>query len=118
MLNTASIRPAPLDSVPSRAEAVGKPAVDTKKGKVWPSAEQAIQDLQSGSLVLSAGKLLGERIYGIALIDHVTLGFGICGTADTLIDAIRKRPDLKDLTVVSNNAGNGGEAGLCERVFR
>jgi hypothetical protein len=48
----------PLHSVPSKAEAVGKPAVDTKKGKVWDSAYEAVQDIKSGSLVLSSGRLL------------------------------------------------------------
>jgi hypothetical protein len=46
----------PLHSVPSKAERVGKPAVDTKKGKVWASAEEAVKDVKPGSLVLSSGK--------------------------------------------------------------
>jgi hypothetical protein len=44
-----------LDSVPSPAEAVGEPAVDQTRGKVWESADEAVKDLKSGSLVLSAG---------------------------------------------------------------
>lgn len=38
-------------------------------------------------------------------------GFGLCGTADTLIQALSKRPEVKELTCVSNNAGVG-EYGL------
>lgn len=77
-----------LDSVPGPAENIGKPAVDEKKGKVWASADEAVKDLKSGSLVLSAG-------------------FGLCGTAETIIEAMQRRPDLKDLTGCSNNAGDG-----------
>lgn len=87
-----------LKSVPGKVENVGEP-VEPKSykdgGKLWPSADEAIKDLKSGSLVLSAG-------------------FGLCGTAETLIHAIYDRPDIKDLTVVSNNAGNMGAGGLCE----
>jgi len=50
------VQRSPLHSVPSKAEAVGKPAVDTKKGKVWESAEEAVKDIKSGSLVLSSGQ--------------------------------------------------------------
>lgn len=38
-------------------------------------------------------------------------GFGLCGVPDTLIDEVVKRPELKDLTAVSNNAGTD-ESGL------
>jgi len=86
-----------LDSVPSKAEGVGIPATEKKKGKLWASADEAIKDLKSGSVVLSAG-------------------FGVCGTAETLITAIKNRPDIKDLTVVSNNAGNSGNGGLAPLI--
>lgn len=42
---------------------------------------------------------------------HYPTGFGLCGTADTLIRALSRRPEVKDLTCVSNNAGVG-EYGL------
>jgi 3-oxoacid CoA-transferase len=45
-----------LDSVPSKAEGVGIPATEKKKGKLWASADEAIKDLKSGSVVLSAGE--------------------------------------------------------------
>jgi hypothetical protein len=32
----------------------------------------------------------------------------------TLINAIRSNEKIQDLTVVSNNAGNSGNGGLCE----
>ncbi|KAJ9479100.1 Succinyl-CoA:3-ketoacid-coenzyme A transferase [Pseudozyma hubeiensis] len=56
--------------------------------KVYPSADEAVADIKSGSTVLSAG-------------------FGLCGTPETLIAAISRHPHIKDLTVVSNNAGTG-----------
>ncbi|KAL7423777.1 hypothetical protein Q5752_001361 [Cryptotrichosporon argae] len=86
----------PLESVPSAAEKTGS-AVASVKGKLWPSAAEAIRDVKAGSTVLSAG-------------------FGLCGTAETLIQAIRDREDLQDLTVVSNNAGNSGSAGLAPLI--
>jgi hypothetical protein len=51
-----------LDSVPGPAENIGQPAVDKKKGKVWDNADEAVKDIQSGSLLLSAGKsVLGAQ---------------------------------------------------------
>lgn len=44
-----------LDSLPSPAEATGQPAVDSQKGKVWDDVDEAVKDIQSGSLLLSAG---------------------------------------------------------------
>jgi len=38
-------------------------------------------------------------------------GFGFSGVPNTLINAVRDRPEVKGLTVVSNNAGMPG-AGL------
>jgi 3-oxoacid CoA-transferase len=56
--------------------------------KVWPSAEEAVADVKGDSTLLSGG-------------------FGLCGTADTLIGALSKRPEVQNLTCVSNNAGVG-----------
>lgn len=56
--------------------------------------EDAVKDIQPGSTVLSSG-------------------FGLCGTPDTLIDAISRNPQIQKLTCVSNNAGSG-ELGLGE----
>ncbi|GAA6052069.1 hypothetical protein JCM3770_006613, partial [Rhodotorula araucariae] len=63
---------------------------DVKKSvsKIWPSADEAVKDVKGDSIVLSGG-------------------FGLCGTADTLIGALSKRPEVKNLTCVSNNAGVG-----------
>ncbi|KAI9636562.1 uncharacterized protein MKK02DRAFT_45267 [Dioszegia hungarica] len=77
-----------LDSVPSPGEATGTPAVGGSKGKVWDSVDEAVKDVKSGDIVLSAG-------------------FGLCGTAETIISALHRRSDLKDMTGVSNNAGDG-----------
>ncbi|KAL2406340.1 Succinyl-CoA:3-ketoacid coenzyme A transferase 1, mitochondrial [Exophiala dermatitidis] len=61
--------------------------------KVYASADDAIADLKDGTTILSSG-------------------FGLCGVAETLIDAIRRK-GTRNLTVVSNNAG-AGEYGLAK----
>ncbi|WFD36280.1 3-oxoacid CoA-transferase [Malassezia cuniculi] len=63
----------------------------TAGSKVWASAADAVRDLRSGSTVLVGG-------------------FGLCGTPETLIRAASEHPELKDLTVVSNNMGTPGKA--------
>ncbi|KAL3426724.1 Succinyl-CoA:3-ketoacid coenzyme A transferase 1, mitochondrial 1 [Phlyctema vagabunda] len=54
--------------------------------KIVASANEAIQEMRGGTTLLVGG-------------------FGFSGVPDTLINALRDRPDLKDFTVVSNNAG-------------
>ncbi|KKK12263.1 hypothetical protein P175DRAFT_0501225 [Aspergillus ochraceoroseus IBT 24754] len=56
------------------------------------SAQDAIKEMKGSSTVLVGG-------------------FGFSGVPNTLINAVRDRPDITDLTVVSNNAGMPG-AGL------
>lgn len=56
--------------------------------KVFKDAQSAIFDLKSGITLMSGG-------------------FGLCGIAENLIDAITEI-DIKDLTVISNNIGNSG----------
>lgn len=60
--------------------------------KLRSSANDAVMDMKGPATVLVGG-------------------FGFSGVPNTLINAIRDRPDIKDLTVVSNNAGMPG-AGL------
>ncbi|KAL5532708.1 hypothetical protein ACEPAF_4482 [Sanghuangporus sanghuang] len=67
-----------------------------KTSKVWPSADEAVKDVKSGSIILCGG-------------------FGLCGVPDTLIHALAERPEVKNLTAVSNNAGVG-EKGLGKLV--
>ncbi|KAI2641291.1 succinyl-CoA:3-ketoacid-coenzyme A transferase subunit B [Xylaria nigripes] len=55
--------------------------------KVFKTADEAVADIKDGDVILSAG-------------------FGLCGVADTLIQAIHRK-GLKNLTAVSNNAGSG-----------
>ncbi|WWC91783.1 uncharacterized protein L201_006730 [Kwoniella dendrophila CBS 6074] len=86
-----------LKSVPSKGDHAESRITPHKKGKVWIDAEHAIKDIKSGSTILSAG-------------------FGLCGTAETIITAMTERKDLQDLMVVSNNAGNAGSAGLSPLV--
>lgn len=57
--------------------------------KICPSAQEAIKDMKSDSTVLVGG-------------------FGFSGVPNTLINAVRDRSDLKNFTVVSNNAGMPG----------
>lgn len=63
--------------------------------KIVPSAQEAIKDLKSSSMILVGG-------------------FGFSGVPSSLINAVRDRPDLKDFTIVSNNAGMPGVGlGMC-----
>lgn len=57
--------------------------------KIVSTASEAIQDVKSSSTVLVGG-------------------FGFSGVPNTLINAVASRPDIQDLTVVSNNAGMPG----------
>ena len=65
------------------------------QSKFFPSVDEAVADIKSGSIVLSAG-------------------FGLCGTAETIIAAMARRgvEDLHSLTAVSNNAGTAIGGGL------
>ena len=51
-----------------------------------PGAKEAIKGMRSGSSILIGG-------------------FGVCGVAENLIDALVNKPDIKDLTVISLTAG-------------
>ncbi|KAJ6780338.1 hypothetical protein PWT90_08075 [Aphanocladium album] len=63
--------------------------------KLWDSADHAVADVKSGATILSAG-------------------FGLCGVAETLIEALQRRgkESLHSLSAVSNNAGIEGKGGL------
>ena len=65
------------------------------QSKLYNSADEAVADIKSGSIVLSAG-------------------FGLCGTAETIIAAMERRgkESLHSLTAVSNNAGTAIGGGL------
>lgn len=72
----------------------GAPAKKRGQNKVFDSVDEAVADIKSGSIILSAG-------------------FGLCGTAETIIGAIARRGDnLHSLTAVSNNAGTAVGGGL------
>ncbi|KAJ6000603.1 succinyl-coa-alpha-ketoacid-CoA transferase [Penicillium waksmanii] len=60
--------------------------------KLCDSAEEAVKNMKGSSTLLVGG-------------------FGFSGVPNTLINAVHARPEVKDLTVVSNNAGMPG-AGL------
>jgi hypothetical protein len=60
--------------------------------KLCDSAEDAVKNIKGSSTLLVGG-------------------FGFSGVPNTLINALHARPEVKDLTVVSNNAGMPG-AGL------
>lgn len=73
----------------------GAPSKTRGKRKVYDSVDEAVADIKSGSTILSAG-------------------FGLCGTAETIIGAIARRgvENLHSLTAVSNNAGTAIGGGL------
>ncbi|KAH8658372.1 hypothetical protein BX600DRAFT_524809 [Xylariales sp. PMI_506] len=77
------------------------PRVTSSKSpsKFYHSVDDAVADIESGSTLLSAG-------------------FGLCGTAETIIRAIerRGRHSLHSLTVVSNNIGSAVGGGLSPLV--
>ncbi|OAQ67851.1 succinyl-CoA:3-ketoacid-coenzyme A transferase subunit A [Pochonia chlamydosporia 170] len=66
-----------------------------KYSKVYGTADEAVADVKSGSTILSSG-------------------FGLCGVAETIIEALNRRgaESLHSLTAVSNNAGIEGKGGL------
>ncbi|KAF2845663.1 succinyl-CoA:3-ketoacid-coenzyme A transferas-like protein [Plenodomus tracheiphilus IPT5] len=78
-----------------RAISASAPKIDRSKSKLFKDADEAVADIQPGSTILSAG-------------------FGLCGVADTLIQAMKKRgpKSLHSLTAVSNNAGIEDVGGL------
>lgn len=77
-----------------------------KKSKVWKSAEDAVKDVKSGDIVLSGGQYSTRPSYLLYILTRFPcLGFGLCGIPETLIKALAKKTDVKDLTAVSNNAG-------------
>jgi 3-oxoacid CoA-transferase len=71
------------------------PVIDRSRSKLFDSADEAVADILPGSTILSAG-------------------FGLCGVAETLIQAMQKRgpQNLHSLTAVSNNAGIEDVGGL------
>ncbi|KAN0061827.1 hypothetical protein ACQY0O_005820 [Thecaphora frezii] len=90
--SASSSRAALVASTLPRRTFVSTARTAAPKGKIYDSADEAVKDIPAGSTVLSAG-------------------FGLCGTPETLIQAIERNPQVKNLTVVSNNAGTG-EKGL------
>ncbi|KAB8766450.1 hypothetical protein FH972_026610 [Carpinus fangiana] len=68
---------------------------DRPDSKVYKDADAAVADIKPGSTILSAG-------------------FGLCGTAETLIQAMLRRgkDSLHSLKAVSNNAGASADGGL------
>ncbi|KAJ5243498.1 uncharacterized protein N7469_001825 [Penicillium citrinum] len=71
------------------------PKIERGGSKLFADADAAVADLKSGSTILSSG-------------------FGLCGVAETLINAMHRRgiDQLHSLTAVSNNAGAAGKGGL------
>ncbi|TVY32753.1 Succinyl-CoA:3-ketoacid coenzyme A transferase 1, mitochondrial [Lachnellula subtilissima] len=75
------------------------PKIVRGASKVFRDADEAVADIQNGATILSAG-------------------FGLCGTAETIIAALSKRgkSGLHSLTAVSNNAGTTAGGGLTPLV--
>ncbi|KAL1905549.1 hypothetical protein Sste5344_008774 [Sporothrix stenoceras] len=76
-------------------DATAVPPPTRGANKVYKNADDAVADIPSGSVILSAG-------------------FGLSGVAETLIGALHRRgpESLHSLTAVSNNAGVEGKGGL------
>ncbi len=66
-----------------------RPNLPTRRGKLFPDARQALSGVVADGQMLAVG------------------GFGLCGIPEALIEALRDS-GVKDLTVVSNNAGVDG----------
>lgn len=83
----------------AREASGGAPAKQRGGKKVFDSVDDAVADIKSGSIVLSAG-------------------FGLCGTAETIIDAMVRRgaDSLHSITAVSNNAGTAIGGGLSPMI--
>lgn len=82
-----------------REVATTQPEKSRGGSKVYDSVDEAVADVKSGSTVLSAG-------------------FGLCGTAETIIDALVRRgaDSLHSITAVSNNAGTAIGGGLSPMI--
>lgn len=103
-----------------------------KSAKVWASADEAVKDVKSGDTILSGGPSFfrddhcGFLIRWADVVDVIRVRIvrhpwsvighrhgeacwltAICAFAESLISALVKRSDVKDLTAVSNNAGLG-----------
>ncbi|RKP03912.1 hypothetical protein CXG81DRAFT_8897 [Caulochytrium protostelioides] len=83
---TAAARRPSLATAQPVSDAVTTPPAQTGFSKVVASAEAAIADIAPGSVLLVGG-------------------FGLCGIPEKLIGALKDRPHVSGLTVVSNNAG-------------
>eukprot|EP00392_Amoebophrya_sp_AT5.2_P001574 g1576.t1 len=70
----------------SRNSAARRRRLAAPTSKVFASAADALHDIPSGSTLLVGG-------------------FGLCGIPEHLINALAQKPDVKDLTCVSNNCG-------------
>jgi len=89
------------------------------KTKVWDSIEEAIQDVRSGQIVLVGGFGLagvpGMCVFHdsknhefLIVVDDILC---YCCYEDTLMSALVKRPEVQNLTGVSNNCGTN-DSGL------
>lgn len=94
-LKSGSLARRLYSSTPILRSADSAPTQQRGASKLFKSADEAVADIKSGSVILSSG-------------------FGLCGVADTLIKAIQRRgkESLHSLTAISNNAGVQGKSGL------
>ncbi|KAK9447336.1 succinyl-CoA:3-ketoacid-coenzyme A transferase [Limtongia smithiae] len=78
-----------LRLVLSRRHFSGSAVRSSEINKLLPDAATALADMRSGATLLCGG-------------------FGLCGVPFTLLEAVAARPDVRDLTAVSNNPGLDG----------
>jgi 3-oxoacid CoA-transferase len=130
--NLTSLRLAVLVSTPGKVRTYGTPSNTSprNKSKVWSSADHAVQDIKSGSVLLCGGEQTRTSHDDSLNIFEIRLWLGWYSRlmllptnygeqsvwypmSDTLLGALAKREDVKDLVGVSNNSG-GGDSGLGE----
>ena len=77
----------------------------THKSKVWDSVDEAVKGVKSGDILLSGGTPRPPP--PPPFYSPFAVGFGLSGIPETLLAALSRRTDLKQLVAVSNNAGAG-----------
>lgn len=107
--------------------------VRTPRSKIWASADEAVKSVKSGDVLLCGGEPpIPVRHPALTMVDRVRAcrcprcgssyvgnctTYAIYPSPDTLLSALIKRKDVKNLVAVSNNAG-AGDNGLGAHVIR
>ncbi len=79
-------------------------AFNREKVRIYKTAEEAIHGIPDGSKILVGGAISCFACDSELASQFPQPGFGLCGIPENLIVALRDSK-VKNLTVVSNNAG-------------